>query len=119
MKCGLLDLISFEMGCGIMNFSVLFSLLFKTLFKGKNFAARNEKGVNSVLITILRFSACQEDNFQKKLSLTDLPLIFCKIGPRNTLFIFGKKMVVCFVCFVASLTDFGFLFFKLKKHSSS
>ena len=26
---------------------------------------------------------------------TDLPFRFCKIGLRNTLFIFGRKMVVC------------------------
>ena len=45
----------------------------------------------------------------------DLAFRFCKIGLRNNLFIFGRKMVVCyhvfFVClFVATLSDFGFLF---------
>ena len=37
-------------------------------------------------------------SFKKKLSETDLPFRFCKTGLRNTLFIFGRKMVVCFVC---------------------
>ena len=50
---------------------------------------------------------------KKNLSKTDLPFNFCKIGLKNTLFIFGRKMVVCcFVClFVATLSDFGLLFF--------
>ena len=72
-------------------------------------------------------SARREDHFQKKLSKTDLPFKFCKIGLKNTLFIFGRKMVVCcfvllfccfvvllfccFVLFVATLSDFGSLFF--------
>ena len=50
-------------------------------------------------------SARREDHFQKKkLSKTvktvktDLPFKFCKIGLKNTLFISGRKMVVC--CFV-------------------
>ena len=61
-------------------------------------------------------SACREDHFQKKLSKTDLPFRFCKIGLRNTLFIFGRKMVVCcFVCFVvATLSDFGLLLKKIE-----
>ena len=33
--------------------------------------------------------------FKKKFSKTDLPFIFCKIGLRNSLFIFGRKMVIC------------------------
>ena len=41
------------------------------------------------------FSACREDHFQKKLSKTDLPFRFCKIGLRNTLFIFGRKNCRC------------------------
>ena len=57
-------------------------------------------------------SACRED---QKLSKTDLPFRFCKIGLRNTLFIFGRKMVVCcfvlFVLFVAILSDFNLLLF--------
>ena len=36
-------------------------------------------------------SARREDHFQKKLSKTDLPFKFCKIGLKNTLFIFGRK----------------------------
>ena len=34
------------------------------------------------------------------LSKSDIPFRFCIIGLRNTLFIFGRKMVNCFVCFV-------------------
>ena len=37
------------------------------------------------------FWARREDHFQRKFSKTDLPFGFCKIGLRNTLFIFGRK----------------------------
>ena len=63
-------------------------------------------------------SARREDHFQKNLSKTDK---FCKIGLKNTLFIFGRKngrllFVVCcllllLLLFVATLSDFGLLFF--------
>ena len=51
-------------------------------------------------------SARREDHLKKKLSKMDLPFKFCKIGLKNTLFIFGRKngrlllFVVCllFVC---------------------
>ena len=52
------------------------------------------------------------------MSKTDLPFKFCKIGLKNTLFIFGRKMVVC--CFVVlfvccnTLSDFGLLFFLIE-----
>ena len=71
-------------------------------------------------------SARQEDHFQKKkLFKTDLPFKFCKIGLKNTLFISGRKIVVCcfvvllFCCFVvllfvATLSDFGLLFFLIE-----
>ena len=51
-------------------------------------------------------SARRKDHFQKKkLSKTDLPFKFCKIGLKNTLFIFGRKngrllFVVCCLLFV-------------------
>ena len=56
------------------------------------------------------------------MSKTDLPFKFCKIGLKNTLFIFGRKMVVCcfvvlfccFVLFVATLSDFGLPFFLIE-----
>ena len=76
----------------------------------------SERGVNYILITILRFwpsswhdrtlvasaSARRKDHFEKKMSKTDLPFRFCKIGLRNTLslFIFGRKNVRLFFCFV-------------------
>ena len=96
----------------------------------------SERGVNSILTTILRFwptswkdrtfcffawwhpfSARWEDHFQKKLSKTwtDLPFRFCKIGLRNTLFIFGRKngrLLFCFVC--GNFVRFWLTFKKLK-----
>ena len=69
------------------------------------------------------FSARRADHFFKKLSKTHLPFRFCKIGLRNTLFIFGRKngrflcLFCFFVCFVATLSDFG-LFLKKLKYSS-
>ena len=57
--------------------------------------------------------ARREDHFQKKLSKTDLPFKFCKIGLKNTLFTFGRKNGRL-LSFVATLSDFGLLFFKLK-----
>ena len=61
-------------------------------------------------------SARREDHFQKRnFSKTDLPFRFCKIGLRNTLFIFGRKCsFVMLFCFVAALPDFGLLFFKIE-----
>ena len=65
-------------------------------------------------------SARREDHFRKKnLSKTDLPFKFCKIGLKNTLFIFGRKngrlllFVVCLL-FVATLSDFGLLFYLIE-----
>ena len=62
-------------------------------------------------------SARQEDHFQKKVSKTDLPFKFCKIGLKNTLFIFGRKngrllllLLLLLLLFVATLSDFGLLF---------
>ena len=65
-------------------------------------------------------SARREDHFQKKLSKTDLPFKFCKIGLKNTSFIFGRKngrllFVVCLL-FVATLSDFDLLFLNLSTH---
>ena len=46
---------------------------------------------------------------------------FCKIGLKNTLFIFGRKncrlllfVVCCLLLFVATLSDFGLLFFLIE-----
>ena len=60
------------------------------------------------------FSALQEDNFQKKFGPKRIfPSDFLKIGLKNTLFTFGRKMVVCslFILFVGTFSDFGLLFF--------
>ena len=51
----------------------------------------------------------------KNLSKMDFSFRFCKIGLRNTLFIFGRKngrlLFVLFVClFVATLSDFAYFF---------
>ena len=58
-------------------------------------------------------SARREDHFQKKkLSKTDLPFKFCKIGLKNTLFIFGRKkwsfVVVCLLQLCPILAYFFF-----------
>ena len=45
-------------------------------------------------------SARREDHFQKKMSKTDLPFRFFKFGLEILNFIFGRKMVVCFVVVV-------------------
>ena len=49
----------------------------------------------------------------------DLPFKLCKIGLKNTLFIFGRKMFVCcfvvvLLLFVATLSDFSLLFFLIE-----
>ena len=66
-------------------------------------------------------SARREDHFKKNLSKTDLPFKFCKIGLKNTLFIFGRKngrllllFVVCCLLFVATLSDFSLPFFLIE-----
>ena len=78
--------------------------------------SETKTGVNSILITILRFDQLPKKielfawwylfrlvNFKRiiffKLSKTDLPFRFCKMWLRNTLFIFGRKKWT-FVCFV-------------------
>ena len=54
------------------------------------------------------FSARQEDHFQKFLSKTDFPL---KLGSEILyLFLAEKWSFVYFFFFVATLSDFGFLF---------
>ena len=67
------------------------------------------------LLSAILFSSSKGSISKKNLSKTDLPFRFCKIGLRNTLFIFVRKkwsFVVClFVCFVAALSDFGLFFF--------
>ena len=69
------------------------SVFFKTLFNGKNCAVwRVREGLKSISITKM----------------------ICKIGLRNTLFIFGRKngrLLFCFVC-CNTLSDFGFNFLK-------
>ena len=59
------------------------------------------------------FFGSSKGSFSKKdLTKTDLPFRFCKIGLRNTVFIFGRKIVVCFVANTPILTYF-------KKHGCS
>ena len=43
--------------------------------------------------------------FKKSVSKTDRPFIYCKIGLRNTLFIFGRKDGL--LLFVSCLAGFG------------
>ena len=119
----------------------------KPFLKGKILRS-SERGVNSILTTILRFwptswrdrifclvasdSARQEDHFQKNNCLKrTFPSNFVKLISKILYLFLAEKMVVCcllfvvccllfVVCclFVATLSDFGLLFFKLK-HSSS
>ena len=53
---------------------------------------------------------------KKKLSKTDIPFKFFKIGLKNTLFIFGRKndRLLLLLLFVATLSDFGLLFFLIE-----
>ena len=60
---------------------------------------------------------------KKNVSKTDLPFKFCKIGLKNTLFIFGRKngrlllfVVVC--CLLQLCPILAYFFFKLKLSSS-
>ena len=115
----------------------------KPFLKGKILRS-SERGVNSILTTILRFwptscrdrifcliasdSARREDHFQKKICpKRTFPSNFVKLVSKILYLFLAEKMVVCccllfVVCclllFVAILSDFGLLFFKLK-HSSS
>ena len=53
------------------------------------------------LLSGISFNSSRGSFFKKNLSKTDHPFKFCKIGLKNTLFIFGRKMVVCCLfCFV-------------------
>ena len=79
--------------------------------------------IENFLLNGIWFSSSRGSFSKKNLSKTDLPFKFCKIGLKNTLFISGRKMVVCcfvvlFCCFVvlfiATLSDFGLLFFLIE-----
>ena len=65
-------------------------------------------------------SARREDHFQKKVSKTDLPFKFCKIGLKNTLFIFGRKngrlllFVVVVVVVCCNFVRFWLTFFLIE-----
>ena len=57
--------------------------------------------------------------FKKNLSKMDLPFKFCKIGLKNTLFIFGRKngrslFVVVVVCLLQFFVRFWLTFFKIE-----
>ena len=110
-------------------------LFLKPFLKGKILRS-SERGVNSILTTILHFwptswrdrifclvasnSARRKDHFQKKnCPKRTFPSNFVKLVSKiYTLFIFGRKngrllllFVVCCLLFVATLSDFGLLFF--------
>ena len=108
----------------------------KPFFKGKHFAVEWERGkfdfdhYFAILTNFLKrqhfllsgiwFGSSKGSFSKKKLSKTDLPFKFCKIGLKNTLFIFGRKngrlLFVClFVCLLLQfLSDFGLLFLKIE-----
>ena len=105
---------------------------FKTLFKGKNIAVwRVREGkfdfdhyfafltnflqIKNFLLSGILFGSSRGLFSIKNLSKMDFSFRFCKIGLRNTLFIFGRKngrlLFVLFVClFVATLSDFAYFF---------
>ena len=63
-------------------------------------------------------SARRKYHFQKKnLSKTDLPFKFCKIGLKNTLFIFGRKngrlLLLLLLLFVEEHIAEGILLIKI------
>ena len=109
----------------------------KPFFKGKNFAVEWERGVNSILTTILRFwpiswrdrifclvasdSARREDHFQKKICpKRTFPSNFVKLVSKILYLFLAEKMVVCclFVVVAIFCPILAYFFFKLK-HSSS
>ena len=114
-------------------FNLLFLACFvKSFLKGNVLQSESERGVNSILISILRFwpsswkdrtfclvayfSASREDHFQKKCPKRTFLSDFVKFG--SEILYFGRKNGRLLFCFVATLSDFGLLFLKLK-HSSS
>ena len=117
----------------LKNFYVRFRNNFKILFKGNNFADRDNREMKGGKLDfyhhfayfrltswkerpfclVASFSARLEDNFQKKIcpNLTS-PLDFVKFGSEILYLFLAEKIVVCclFVCFVAILSDFCLLF---------
>ena len=105
--------------CNFVRFWLTFFL--KPFFKGTNFAVEWEGGkfdFDHYFAILTNFPKRQhflgsgiwfgssKGSFSKKnLSKTDLPFKFCKIGLKNTLFIFGRKMVVCCCLFVCCLVQ--------------
>ena len=95
---------------------------------------RDPKLAHILVCLMASDSARREDHFQKKICpKRTFPSNVVKIGLKNTLFISGRKMVVCcfvvllFCCFVvllfccfdvllfvATLSDFGLLFFLIE-----
>ena len=102
----------------------------KPFLKGKILRS-SERGVNSILTTILRFwptswrdrifclvasdSARRKDHFQKKIwPKRTFPSNFVKLVSKILYLFLAEKMVVCclFVCCCCNfLSDFGLLFF--------
>ena len=100
---------------------------FNLFLKGTILQSESRRGVNSILITILHFfylpdkiqlsgwrnlfRLIERIIFTKKLSKTDLPFRFCKIGPKTTFFYFwqknGRLFVLLQLCPILT-------FFKLK-----
>ena len=111
----------------------------KPFLKGKILRS-SERGVNSILTTILRFwptswkdrifclvasdSARREDHFQKKICpKRTFPSNFVKLVSKILYLFLAEKMVVCcllllllllLLLFVATLSDFGLLFFLIE-----
>ena len=82
-----------------------------TLTKGFTFHARPQTGAYSCLK--LKLSSRELRKMKKKLSKTDLSFKFCKIGLKNTLFIFGRKNGRLLLLFVVVVVCCNFVRFWL------
>ena len=112
---------------------ILAYFFLKPFLKGKILRS-SERGVNSILTTILRFwptswrdrifclvasdSARRKDHFQKKICpKRTFPSNFVKLVSKILYLFLAEKMVVCclFVCCCCNfLSDFGLLFFLIE-----
>ena len=134
-KNGRLLLLFVVVCCNFVRFWLTFFL--KPFLKGKILRS-SERGVNSILTTILQFwptswrdrifclvasdSARREDHFQKKICpKRTFPSNFVKLVSKILYLFLAEKMVVCcllllllLLLFVATLSDFGLLFFLIE-----
>ena len=78
---------------------------------------RDPKLAHILVCLVASDSARRKDHFQKKLYKTDLPLKFVKLVSKILYLFLAENndrllLFVCCLLFVATLSDFGLLFFK-------